>query len=113
MSPFVVRLLALLQAMCPAAVLAAAPAVPTLAVDATCRQAEQRQGPGLKTYDACMKDEGAARGQLAAGAWSRAKADTRKTCLANATTGGLESYIDLLTCVQLFEGTVIAPADRQ
>jgi hypothetical protein len=91
----------------------AAAGVPELAVEKTCRSAQQQQGAELHTYDACMKDEVAARQQLAAGLWDKAKASTRETCLGNETVGGLASYIDLLTCVQLFEGIVIRPADQQ
>ncbi|MFO1149521.1 MAG: hypothetical protein U1E62_14185 [Alsobacter sp.] len=87
--------------------------VPQLAVEKTCRSAQEQQGAELHTYEACMKDEAAARQQLAAGLWDKAKASTRETCLGNETVGGLSSYIDLLTCVQLFEGVVIRPADQQ
>ena len=46
-------------------------------------------------------------------AWEKAKASTRETCAGNERVGNLASYIDLLTCVELFEGTVIRPADQQ
>jgi hypothetical protein len=92
---------------------AAAAGVPELAVEKTCRSAQQQQGAELHTYDACMKDEAAARQELAAGPWDKAKASTRETCLGNEKVGGLASYIDLLTCVQLFEGVVIRPADQR
>lgn len=97
----------------PPAARAASASVPTLSVEGTCRAAEQRQGPGLQTYQACMADEAQARQTLAAGLWRKAKADTRTTCLANETVGGFSSYIDLLACVQLFEGIVIKPHDQQ
>lgn len=97
----------------PAEARAASAAVPTLSVEATCRAAEQRQGPGLQTYQACMADEAKARQDLAAGLWRKAKTDTRATCLANETVGTFSSYIDLLTCVQLFEGIEIKPHDQQ
>jgi hypothetical protein len=87
--------------------------VPDLAVEKTCRSAQQQQGAELNTYDACMRDEAAARQQLAAGLWEKSKGSTRETCLGNEKVGGLASYIDLLTCVQLFEGVVIRPADQQ
>jgi hypothetical protein len=91
---------------------AAPMALPALSVEKTCRQAVERQGPGLDTYEACIRDEAAARDKLSAGLWKRAAAGTRTTCLANQTIGGLASYIDLLTCVEMFEGVVIQPADR-
>jgi hypothetical protein len=87
--------------------------VPELAVERTCRAAQERQGNELPTYEACMRDEAAARARLAAGSWEKAKPSTRETCAGNEKVGNLASYIDLLTCVELFEGTVIRPADQQ
>lgn len=59
-----------------------------------------------------MRDEQTARDKLAAGLWKKASAETRTTCLANETVGDLASYIDLLTCVEMFEGVVIRPSDQ-
>jgi hypothetical protein len=87
--------------------------VPSIAVEKTCRAAQENQGAALHTYDACMTDERNARAQLAAGLWEKAKASTRGTCMGSGGTAPYPSYIELLICVQLYEGVVMKPADKQ
>ena len=96
---------------CATAALAAE--VPAIAFEKTCRAAQESQGAALHTFDACMTDEKAARDQLAAGLWTKAKASTRETCMGSGGTGPYPSYIELLTCVQLYEGVVMKPADQR
>ena len=87
--------------------------VPKLAYETTCRSAQQRQGAELHTFDACMTDEQNARQELAAGLWDKAKPSTRQICHDSGSVGGSPSYIELLTCVQLYEGVVMRPADQK
>ena len=87
--------------------------VPAIAYEKTCRAAQERQGAALHTFDACMTDEKNARDQLAAGLWTSAKPSTRETCMGSGGTGPYPSYIELLTCVQLYEGVVMKPDDQR
>jgi hypothetical protein len=101
--------LALFSATCPAL----SAEVPAIAVEKTCRAAQERQGAALHTFDACMTDEQNARKELAAGLWDRAKPSTREVCRDSGGTAPYPSYIEMLTCVQLYEGVVMKPADQQ
>src|SRR6476661_727808 len=92
--------LALLVATCPAF----SAEVPNIAFEKTCRAAQERQGSALHTFDACMTDEQNARKELAAGLWDRAKPATRDVCRDSGGASPYPSYIEMLTCVQLYEG---------
>jgi hypothetical protein len=48
----------------------------------------------------CMRDEGAAQQQLSV-IWDTTPGSLRDRCEAEATIGGVASYVDLLTCVQM------------
>ncbi len=74
-----------------------ADAVPTFDTAPGCRAAVNVM-PG--SFEACMKDEQAARAQLAA-QWEKFVASDRATCTQNETTGGSPSYVELLTCLQI------------
>jgi hypothetical protein len=57
-----------------------------------------------------MRDEDAARQQLAA-VWSNYSASIRDRCEKEATIPGTAaSYVDLLTCVQMTDPSTISPA---
>jgi hypothetical protein len=47
-----------------------------------------------------MRDEKDARQQLIT-LWPTSSASVRKECEGEATTGGSQSYVDLLTCMQI------------
>jgi hypothetical protein len=48
----------------------------------------------------CMRDERAAQQQLSS-TWLTVPAAARQSCEGEATAGGIESYVDLLTCLQM------------
>ncbi len=52
------------------------------------------------SFDACMRDEQAARAQLAS-QWENFAAPDRETCAQNERSGGTPSYVELLTCLQI------------
>lgn len=76
--------------------------VPKLNVEATCKAStamDNATNPS-QNYAGCMRDENDALQQLA-GVWSASPDDVRKTCEIEATAGGIDSYIDLLACLQM------------
>jgi hypothetical protein len=86
--------------------------VPVINVEETCKAtAATDKAMNLdlpQSVGNCMRDENAAREQLAA-VWSTYPATTRDRCEQEATLVGLGSYVDLLTCMQMTEPTKLSP----
>ena len=80
--------------------------VPELKVEASCRATtatDKTMGLALsQSFDDCVRDELAAQKQLST-VWSTAPSPLRDSCEGEATTGGTQSYVDLLTCIQMAE----------
>ena len=74
--------------------------VPTLNVAASCRAVAAIQLADSQNYDACMRDENSARDELTK-SWQSFSAPERTRCIGEATTGGIDSYVDLLVCLQM------------
>src|SRR5436305_4971028 len=75
---------------------------PVLNVQATCRATPAVNLDQQATYDNCMRSENAARDRLNK-TWGKMRADWRSTCLKTTTLGGIPSYVELLTCVEMRE----------
>ncbi|MCP4617732.1 MAG: hypothetical protein GY844_15030 [Bradyrhizobium sp.] len=87
-------------------------AVPKLNVEVTCKgsvEADKAMGLVLpQSFDKCMSDETTARRQLEP-IWSSYPAAVRAQCEGEATViAGEASYVDLLTCLQMTDGSVTA-----
>ncbi|OAF03669.1 hypothetical protein AYJ54_03970 [Bradyrhizobium centrolobii] len=84
-------------------------AVPKLNVEATCKgsvEADKAMGLALpQSFDKCMSDENSARQQLGP-IWSSYSATVRAQCEGEATDFNNASYVDLLTCLQMTDGSV-------
>jgi hypothetical protein len=82
--------------------------VPKLNVEATCKasvEADNAMGLVLaQSFDKCMSDENSARQQLGP-IWSSRSAAIRAQCEGEATAAGNASYVDLLVCLQMTDGT--------
>jgi L-serine deaminase len=82
--------------------------VPKLNVEATCKasvEADNAMGLVLaQSFDKCMSDENSARQQLGP-IWSSHSAAIRAQCEGEATAAGNASYVDLLVCLQMADGT--------
>jgi hypothetical protein len=82
--------------------------VPKLNVEATCKasvEADNAMGLVLaQSFDKCMSDENSARQQLGP-IWSSHSAAIRAQCEGEATAAGNASYVDLLVCLQMTDGT--------
>ncbi|MGY8666724.1 hypothetical protein Q3C01_30820 [Bradyrhizobium sp. UFLA05-109] len=78
--------------------------VPILNVEALCRDvsADDKASGLALAQDAgeCMRDERIAQQQLSS-TWLTVPAPRRETCEGEATAGGIQSYVDLLTCLQM------------
>jgi hypothetical protein len=71
-------------------------AVPQLDIVKECRF----EGGESTTFDRCVHDETEAKQDLQA-TWTQASEADRTSCLAEATSAGFSSYIELLTCVEM------------
>ena len=78
--------------------------VPHLNVEETCKATvadDKASGLALpQSYEVCMRDENDARQQLGT-VWPASASALRNQCLGEATAGGSDSYVDLLTCIQM------------
>ncbi|MGV7213175.1 hypothetical protein [Bradyrhizobium sp. UFLA05-112] len=78
--------------------------VPILNVEALCRDvsADDKASGLALAQDAgeCMRDETLAQQQLSK-TWLTVPAPMRDTCEGEASQGGIQSYVDLLTCLQM------------
>jgi hypothetical protein len=82
-----------------ATMVAAAEKVPDLNVEPSCRDAANRAAP-VGTFDACMRKEREARVQLA-GEWAKFTSGDKSHCLGLSSLGGMPTYTELLTCLEL------------
>jgi hypothetical protein len=77
---------------------------PKLNVESTCKSTtadDKSMGLALpQSYDSCMRDETTAQQQLGP-VWPATPEAVRTQCYGEAVAGGIESYVDLLTCIQM------------
>jgi hypothetical protein len=82
--------------------------VPKLNVEATCKDSvatNKAMGLALpQSFEKCMSDENSAQQQLGP-IWSSYSAAIRAQCEGEATAAGNASYVDLLVCLQMADGT--------
>ncbi|MBB4367281.1 hypothetical protein GGD63_000050 [Bradyrhizobium sp. cir1] len=78
--------------------------VPELKIEALCKttsETDKAMGLALAQSDAdCMRDERAAQQQLGT-IWTATRPAVRDSCEGEAVSGGAQSYVDLLTCIQM------------
>jgi len=74
--------------------------IPQVNVEQTCRAASSEKLAMNDRYDDCVKSERRVRDQLAK-QWTTFDAGSRARCARTATAGHAESYIELLTCLEL------------
>jgi hypothetical protein len=78
--------------------------VPRLDVEATCKASSDEDiTAGLSKPQSlanCMRDETSAQQQLGT-LWQTTTPSIRDRCEGEATAGGSQSYVDLLTCIQM------------
>ena len=58
---------------------------------------------GITTIEACTKDETDGKNEVAK-RWSQYGAYEKKFCVGGSSTGGDQSYVELLTCLEMSTG---------
>ena len=96
-------LAAVILLMLPASI-SGAQQLPHFDIEATCRAAHPLGPEDHDPYQGCMKDETAARSELQR-QWTRFEAGNRDLCAEETRVGGYPSYVEVLTCLQMFSGT--------
>ncbi len=76
--------------------------VPELKYEPSCRAAIQadRTTTGSRNENACLQDEKAAKAKLRE-EWAKFSGDQKGHCLRLQNAGGMPSYVELLTCVEM------------
>jgi hypothetical protein len=78
---------------------ATAQQVPRLNIEATCRAEKPLVAGDPNPYEGCMRDE--------------TDAAQRERCGQEAQLGGVASYVDMLTCLEMAQGAVPTKPRRQ
>lgn len=91
---------------------AAAQQLPRFNIEATCRTAQALTAEDRDPVQGCMRDEADAERQLQA-LWSGAAANHRETCAAETQVEGAPSYVEVLTCLQMYQGAVSTAPPRR
>ncbi|MDE2363530.1 MAG: hypothetical protein KGM42_12695 [Hyphomicrobiales bacterium] len=79
---------------------AAASEVPRFDFERTCRETPPVAMDRKATYEQCMADERQARQQLGP-AWAKASLKARAQCASLTGLGGVPSYVELITCLEM------------
>jgi hypothetical protein len=82
--------------------LAAAAEFPAISIERTCRAAKPLDAQDTNPVETCLRDETAARSELQA-QWARFNESQRRICAEQTHVGGYPSYVDVLTCLQMYE----------
>ena len=99
---FVFALAAIVPASCVIDQAGAADQLPTFDIARNCNA--ETAGLAIGTgIEACTKDETDAKNELAK-RWSQFGASEKKACVAASSTGGEQSYVELLTCLEMAAG---------
>jgi hypothetical protein len=81
---------------------ATAQQIPRFDIAATCKNAQPLLTEDRDPVQSCIHDETEAEQQLQ-GIWNRSAAANRQTCVAETRIAGSPSYVDLLSCLEMFE----------
>ncbi len=84
--------------------------VPKFNIEPSCKGAASASGnmADAQSLTACMKDENQARDQLVS-SWQTFSASLRSRCVAESSGFGLDSYVELLVCLQIGTGGNMQP----
>ena len=75
------------------------------------RNCKEETAGGITTVEVCTKNETDAKNQLAK-RWSSFGASQKKDCVGESSIGGEESYVELLSCLEMSTGQ-FRPTDSQ
>jgi hypothetical protein len=79
---------------------AAVDTVPNFNLEPTCRSVRDTGGIVGRTKEACLRSEQRARDQLTAN-WAQFPASDRARCAQSTSGGGVPSYVEMLTCLEI------------
>jgi hypothetical protein len=83
--------------------------IPELKYEPSCRSAAATAAMQNRNEDACLNDEKAARAKLQQ-EWNTFTPQQRTHCVRLSRTGGMPSYVELLTCVEMSKAADGLPA---
>jgi hypothetical protein len=89
-----------------------AQSLPQFDISATCRTAQPLTAEDRDPVQSCMREETAAERQLQQ-VWGTAPAAQRETCAGETQVGGFPSYVDVLTCLQMYQGATSTASPRR
>jgi hypothetical protein len=76
--------------------------IPRFNIEATCRAAPSLPGGIQKPYQSCLEEEKTARAQLEK-VWTMHTTQQRTECVSlEGVGGGSPSYVDVLTCLEMY-----------
>jgi hypothetical protein len=90
---------------------AAQSGVPTLNLSGSCRALDRKDFSIQIDTQRCLKTENEARTKLVED-WAKYSAADRSLCTQTARMGGVESYVQLLTCLELQHDRAAGPSGR-
>ena len=105
------RLAVAASALAIATGIAAAAEFPTIAIERTCRTAQPLDSQDTQPVEHCTQEEREARAQLEA-QWAKFAADKQRLCVEQTNLGGYPSYVEVLTCLQMYEWGASGAAPR-
>ena len=79
----------------------AADQIPAFDITRNCKI--EGAGTGIGSASSCAKNENDAKDQLAK-SWSGFSASAKRSCIGESTVGGDQSYVELLTCLEMSSG---------
>ena len=92
---------------------ASAQDIPRFSIEKICASAKALTSEDTTPVETCVRDETAAHQQLHA-TWATSSSQHRETCVAETQIGGSPSYVDVLTCLQMYQtGAGSVPPRRQ
>jgi hypothetical protein len=87
--------------------------LPRFDIQASCRSAQALTAEDRDPIQGCIRDEANAESQLRT-VWKGATAAHRESCAAQAQLVGSPSYVDMLVCLQMYQGAAsTAPPQRR
>ena len=76
--------------------------VPQVDYVKTCRVESKDTGASDQDFGACQRDEEAARDKLSK-QWATYSSTDKANCVSSATAGYLPSYVELVTCLEMYQ----------
>jgi hypothetical protein len=87
--------------------------IPHFNTEVTCRAAPSLQGGIQKPYESCLEDEKTARARLEK-VWTMHTTQQRTECVnLEGAGGGSPSYVDVLTCLEMYAADTTSRAGRR